>query len=263
MVGRVNKTVRCDVPLVTSAPGLTLAQVKDTRSSKWPSLRLYCEMRTPDSPPGFLTEPPPAGMCLLHAKFYDPATAQISGVGHLYVQSSDKVGDIKPRLCEMAGLPADTPLQLFEEIKPTLIEPMNTALTFSSAEIQTGDIICFQVDGPADDSYTLPDVVKFFEDVHHRVRVKFVPKPASQDADEFGADSASDDAGGAATEAAPVTLALSTRTPYAAVAARVAAELGARDPNKLRFHKVSPVSQLRVPVEPTPTSTLSDMLPPS
>ncbi|KAJ1935376.1 ubiquitin-specific protease ubp15, partial [Linderina macrospora] len=220
-------------------------------------------MRTPDSPPGFLTELPPTGMCLLHAKFYDPATARVTGVGHLYVQNNERVGDITPRLCALAGLPADTPLRMFEEIKPTLIDPMNTGVTFSSAEIQTGDIICFQVDDPSADACALPDIAHFFEDVQHRVRVRFVPKPAPQDADDFTAADTNGSSSEDGADAATVVLTLSTKTPYSTVAERVAADLGARDPNKLRFHKVSPVSQVRVPVEPTPTSTLSDMLPPS
>ena len=39
-----------------------------------------------------------------------------------------------------------TPLKLYEEIKPGMIELMKAKLTFSQSEIQDGDVICFQVD---------------------------------------------------------------------------------------------------------------------
>jgi len=39
-----------------------------------------------------------------------------------------------------------TPLKLYEEIKPGMIELMQPKLTFSQSKIQDGDVICFQVD---------------------------------------------------------------------------------------------------------------------
>ena len=39
-----------------------------------------------------------------------------------------------------------TPLKLYEEIKPGMIELMKPKLTFQQSEIQDGDVICFQVE---------------------------------------------------------------------------------------------------------------------
>ncbi|CAG8836057.1 10384_t:CDS:2, partial [Gigaspora margarita] len=66
------------------------------------------------------------------------------GLGYLYVKEIDKVSDIIPSLCEKKGFPQYTPLKIYEEIKPYMIEEMKLNLTFQQSEIQDGDIICFQ-----------------------------------------------------------------------------------------------------------------------
>ncbi|KAJ1959592.1 ubiquitin-specific protease ubp15, partial [Dipsacomyces acuminosporus] len=260
MVGRVNKTTRCDIPLVSSSPELTLAQIKESRALKWPDLRLYCELRDESSPADFAITAPPPGTSLLHAKFYDPKTGTISGVGRLYIRAEQHVGEIIPRLCELASLPADTPLRLFEEIKPSLIEEMDLNHNFHSAEIQTGDIVCFQVANNGLATRYPATIPEYFDDVQHRVRVRFIPKPGRNDIDEFAAnDSPGADAG--ASEKPSALIIASSKTPYDKVSVLVANELKIRDHLKLRFYTVSPTGQARQAVRRSPTSTLNDMLP--
>lgn len=55
------------------------------------------------------------------------------------------MGEITPILLERAGLSKDTPLALYEEVKPSMIEHLNLKQTFHAAEIQNGDIICYQL----------------------------------------------------------------------------------------------------------------------
>lgn len=66
------------------------------------------------------------------------------GLGHTFVSLSDKVGSIFSNLVEKAGLPKNTPIQLFEEVKPTSIDPLKSDQSFKKAELQHGDIISFQ-----------------------------------------------------------------------------------------------------------------------
>lgn len=44
----------------------------------------------------------------------------------------------------MAGFEAGTPISLYEEIKPEMIEGMDLEKTFAQSEIQDGDIICIE-----------------------------------------------------------------------------------------------------------------------
>ncbi|KAJ2388540.1 ubiquitin-specific protease ubp15, partial [Coemansia sp. RSA 2611] len=250
MVGRVNKTVRCEAPLVGAAMDLTLAQVLENRMPRWTEMRLYCESRADGAPADFLEQKPPARTSMVHAKFFDAERRQMRGVGSLYVTADQHVRDIIPALRRLAGLADTTPVVLFEEVKPSLIEEMDVSQTFQNAEIQSGDIICFQA---ATDAAAMR-VPEFFDDVQHRVSVRFVPRPARSD-DDYAASEAS-----SPTPEAPV-LAASTKLAYDQVAQWLADQVGVRDPLKLRFYTVSPTGQPRQPVRRTATTTLAEMLP--
>ncbi|KAJ2468454.1 ubiquitin-specific protease ubp15, partial [Coemansia sp. RSA 2322] len=266
MVARVNKTVRCDVPLLGESMAQTLSYVKDLRASKWPDLRLYCEMRTEDSPEDFDAKMP-IELSMIHIRFYDPSRQQLTGMGRMYVHANQLVQDIKPQLREAAVLPPDAPITLYEEVKPSLIDKMDVNQTFRKAEIQSGDIICFQVSPEAiadvvSNTFHLETVDKFFDELQHRVCVRFVPRPARNNADEFGGGNGAvaepEEGNGAA--AAPVLLA-SSKSPYDSVAQWLAGQLGMRDPLKLRFYTVGPTGQARQPVRRMATTTLVEMLP--
>jgi hypothetical protein len=57
-----------------------------------------------------------------------------------------RVMDLASKINERMGYPATTPLKIFEEIKPNMIEGMKMKATFLQSEIQDGDIVCFQVE---------------------------------------------------------------------------------------------------------------------
>ncbi|KAJ2335170.1 ubiquitin-specific protease ubp15, partial [Coemansia sp. RSA 2673] len=240
MVARVNKTVRCDVPLLGESMAQTLSYVKDLRASKWPDLRLYCEMRTEDSPEDFDAKMP-IELSMIHIRFYDPSRQQLTGMGRMYVHANQLVQDITPQLREAAVLPPDAPITLYEEVKPSLIDKMDVNQT---------------------NTFHLETVDKFFDELQHRVCVRFVPRPARNNADEFGGGNGAvaepEEGNGAA--AAPVLLA-SSKSPYDSVAQWLAGQLGMRDPLKLRFYTVGPTGQARQPVRRMATTTLVEMLP--
>ena len=56
----------------------------------------------------------------------------------------DQIGTIVPFLNEQMGLAPSTPLELFEEIKPTMVDLLNHSDSFEKAELSNGDIIIFQ-----------------------------------------------------------------------------------------------------------------------
>ncbi|KAJ2794368.1 ubiquitin-specific protease ubp15, partial [Coemansia guatemalensis] len=250
MVGRVNKTVRCEQLL--PAGDLTLAQVLESRSLRFSELRLFCESFADNAPdPDGLASRPLTEVSLVHVKFYDPARTLIGGVGNIYIHGEQRVADIVPTLRTMVGLPADTPVLLFEEVKPTLIEELDPSVTFQKAEIQSGDIICVQRAIGPEDSYALPLVPDYFDDVQNRVSVCFVRRPSRGDED-YTPDPNNERG---------LFLTASTKTPYDRIAQWLADQIGMRDPLKLRFFTVSPTGQPRQPVRRMATTTLADMLP--
>ncbi|KAJ2779694.1 ubiquitin-specific protease ubp15 [Coemansia javaensis] len=266
MVGRVNKTVRCDHPLVGDALALTLAQTMEGRSTRWAELRLFCEQRTPAMPDGLLAAAPPPEEGLVHVKLYDPDRQLIGGIGGVYVHREQPIAAIVPAVRAMAQLPPDAPLAIYEEVKPGLIEELDPALTFAKAEIQSGDIVCVQVAPGPGDTRPLAHVPDYFEDIQNRVSVRFVQLPARGDAGDASPAPApaAAAAGAAAAEGdSPLVLTASTKTEYDRVACWVAEQIGVRDPLKLRFYTVSPSGQPRHAVRRTPTTTLGEMLPSS
>ena len=59
---------------------------------------------------------------LLFFKYFCPVGRTLSYVTHLYCPISLRLRDLFPRLRQLAGLPPQTPLLLYEEVKPTMVE---------------------------------------------------------------------------------------------------------------------------------------------
>jgi len=122
-------------------------------------------------------------------KTYDPWTQSLKGVCHVYVRRNDKVGELIPTIQEKMGWSNRTDVSLFEEIKPTMIEPIKTKSSFHSAEIQDGDIICFQKTPTEMEVEELrerripKDAKEFYDFLVNLTAVRFIPK--NQDHNEF------------------------------------------------------------------------------
>ena len=189
-------------------------------------LRLYLETPWPD--PSKPLHKASRSEALLFFKFYDPATETLRYVGHLFAPKACRMSQLYPLLRSMAKLPADAPLACFEEIKwePTvLVEPIaGDALLHAGAELETGDIVAFQVAesaeaAAADTRYRHPTVRDFLAYKRNALAVKFRRLEAPDD-----------DKGEGAFE-----LELLRTMDYDAVVAALAARLGVADPDLLRL----------------------------
>ena len=88
----------------------------------------------------------PQGTSMIFLKHFDTSKQTLHGIGKCYAQRNAKISDLVPTINERMRWTPGTPLKLYEEIKPGMIELMKPKLTFSQSEIQDGDVICFQVD---------------------------------------------------------------------------------------------------------------------
>ncbi|RIA93955.1 ICP0-binding domain of ubiquitin-specific protease 7-domain-containing protein [Glomus cerebriforme] len=141
-VNRQNKTIRPDSPISESRFNISMGKIHPKMTSE---MKLYMEVA--DKPFDDKTWFPPMegnNHILIFLKYFDPDKQTLEGLGHLYVQKFDKVGDYTRVLCEKKEFPPDTPLKIYEEIKPNMIEEMKLESTFEQSQIQDGDIICFQ-----------------------------------------------------------------------------------------------------------------------
>jgi ubiquitin carboxyl-terminal hydrolase 7 len=88
----------------------------------------------------------PNGYIMVFLKHFDNDKQRLLGLGKTYVNRNSKVSDLFPYINEQMRWPPGSPIKLYEEIKPGMIELMKPKLTFMQSEIQDGDIICFQME---------------------------------------------------------------------------------------------------------------------
>ncbi|CAG8805900.1 29716_t:CDS:2, partial [Racocetra persica] len=181
---------------------------------------------------------------LVFIKYFDPYTQSLESLGHLYVQEFGKVSDI---LCKKKNFPPNTPLTLYEEIKPSMIEKMMPKFTFKKSEIQNGDIICFQriltqnEIQEHESAGRIHSIPEFYESLSTNIIIHFKSKFGYRDPKpEFN-------------------LVLNKKMRYDAVANQVAAHLDT-NPLNLRFTTVHLSGKPKHEIDRKTDQTLSEIL---
>ncbi|KAI8905738.1 cysteine proteinase [Powellomyces hirtus] len=240
MTGRQNKTVRPDNPIYDEVDNETVEMVMAKHGKTAHELRFYLELlddpnllRITSNGAATAQLQDQAGRTgaadlkdvskgiTLWLKYYDPFTQVLRFVGRLYVDDKEtKIGDIVPLLLERAKLPPGTPLKLFEEVKPEMIDVLKTKVSFGFAELGDGDIICYQrelspKELPTLPEPALPDVAAYYDALRNRVKVAF--KEKGHDREEENR-----------------TMILSKKMNYSAVTSQLARQVGA-DADKIRL----------------------------
>ncbi|KAF8857498.1 hypothetical protein BDZ45DRAFT_744311 [Acephala macrosclerotiorum] len=155
MVNRQNKTTRPDTPITDNNVTVEDAHQRLT-GSKGADLRLWAEVAdevTADGEPIWPATPgqvngniSKSDAIVLFLKRFDYERQSLNGVGHIYISREKKVEDLVPAITKKLGWHDEKlQLRLWEEIKPSMIEPMKGKQSLKAAELQDGDIICFQV----------------------------------------------------------------------------------------------------------------------
>jgi len=249
LVNRQNKTVRPDTPISENCASHSMEEVHAKMTSRQNEMKLYMEVA--DKPINGKTWFPPTegnSHIMVFLKYFDPDTQTLEGLGHLYIQKFGKVGDYTRILCEKKEFPPDTPLKIYEEIKPNMIEEMKPKNTFQQSEIQDGDIICFQKALTEKEiqehmaASRIHNIPQFYESLTLRVVVTFKPKLKDREPKpEFD-------------------LILNKKWTYDQVAGEVALHLNT-DPLKLRFTTAHSSSGTpKNVIKRTTNQTLSEML---
>ena len=260
MVNRQNKTVRPDQPLTD--PELSIDEAYTKYGSRDKSFRLWLEI-APEPESGKVQWPevtPQSGQVsntapiLVFLKYFDAEEQSLTGKGHLYLKRNSKVSDMLPTIATMmgwsSGMASIPTINLFEEIKHNMIEPMKPKFSLQQAELQDGDIVCFQKAYPEKEasmiastgSYT--DARDFYDYLLNRISVKFAPRfPDGLEDEQF-------------------ELALSRKMSYDQFTAKVAERLNA-DPTHIRFSTVNATTlKAKAIVKRNPTQNLIQILVP-
>ena len=208
MVNRQNKTVRPDQPL--EDPNMTIEAAYAKHGTRDRNFRLWAEQASnfedgkpvwPDLQLLNKNDPPK----LVFLKHFDPEAQTLRGIGHIYLTKHSKIADMFPLITQIMkwtsestshanGLTNGTPpvptISLYEEIKSSMIEPMKPKATLHHAEIQDGDIVCFQRQLQEKEISSIAstggytDVREFYDYLLNRKQVIFSPRIAAEGARE-------------------------------------------------------------------------------
>ncbi|KAI9225358.1 MAG: hypothetical protein DHS80DRAFT_20505, partial [Piptocephalis tieghemiana] len=262
-VNRQNHTTRVDALLDNwygeGAEEWDIGRVKQSVYAQREG-RFYVETRilrpSPDDQRGLRK-----GEFLLFVKWYDPRSKTMHYTGSIRVMASARICDVLPAFRALLeedrvrrNLPppsssssSDRAMVIYEEIRPDWVERIkDPRITFHQAEIQVGDIICWQweddllalreeskakedlkneeeeeeEDGKeeTEDLLCLPSVSDYFSWVQHRVKVHFRSRWASEEEEEEE----------------EITLTLSQVMTYEQVASALARSLRAQQPLSLQ-----------------------------
>ncbi|CAN8095307.1 unnamed protein product [Discula destructiva] len=278
MVNRQNKTVRPDTPMMDVR--LTVEETYNKSAShNNNTLRVWVEVAEEVTADGDAVWPtyngPTTGLVarneliLLFLKNFDVESQSLHGVGHVYINKEKKVEDLAPLICKKMGwgdkLPGDDKITLWEEIKPTMIENLKPRQTLKLAELQDGDILCFQrhaekktgiekklgfgdkaSEEPIRPGDRCEDAKQYYDFLQYKRTVRFHAHPQRTDGERYP----------------PFELVLSAKISYDQLAERVGAELGV-DPTHIRFHTVNNSGAPRLTVKRSSTNqTLQSILNP-
>lgn len=166
MVNRQNKTIRPDQPIMDLSPTIEEIYAKSA-AHRDAYLRLWLEVASdvdangapvwPSFQPATETSPDVPSkedQILLLLKYFDIEQQTMRGVGHAYLAKDKKIEDLIPSIrkaMSWGDSPTNEQLMLWEEIKPNMIEPLKLKFTLKMAELQDGDIVCFQKTPPRKD----------------------------------------------------------------------------------------------------------------
>ncbi|KAI8821452.1 ubiquitin carboxyl-terminal hydrolase 5 [Fimicolochytrium jonesii] len=247
MVARQNKTLRPDAINTVDSNEWTMEQALNKMGKSNNEIRFYIESikgrplhwysssgnyPPPDQPkispirnkePGSGTD---KGLTLW-LKEYDPVTANLHYIGRLYVDDKDtKIGEIIPTLVEAAGLAPSTPIKVYEEVKPEMIDTLKLKLTFHTAEIGDGDILVIQRELTPEETEaiqdpSLKDALDYYTRMKNRVTMSFRLRGRERDDSEA------------------LQIVLSRRTTYPEIQEIIAQRTGAES-EKIRLLSVIP-----------------------
>ena len=270
MVNRQNKTIRPDQPL--PEPEMSVDEAYSKYGGRDKSFRLFLErasLREEGShvwpeiqQPNTTTNNQPM---LIFLKYFDAETQNLKGAGHIYIKKQCKVAELAPMILQLMGwshgssalpngltngAPSPPTLALYEEIKHSMIEPMKPKSTLHQAEIQDGDIVCFQQVLSEKQALSIAqaggytDAREFYDYLLNRKTVSFSPKfPTENENDIFKID-------------------LSRKMSYEQFSAKVGEYLKV-DPTHLRFSTVnSTTGKIKNPVKRNANQNLYQILSP-
>mmetsp|Transcript_46802 Transcript_46802/g.117943 ORF Transcript_46802/g.117943 Transcript_46802/m.117943 type:complete len:1105 (-) Transcript_46802:40-3354(-) len=151
------------------------------------ALTLWLEVsEAPDGEPLFpLTE----GHACIFFKVYDPFVNKMRYLGHVCWPVTTKVASLIPVVRRMLGYDESVELEIYEEIKPEMVDKVDVSQTLENAELGNGDVLVLQRALSDEDKASVlnPNAQRYYAWLRDRVQVRMRDFDAP-DKDAFGLD---------------------------------------------------------------------------
>ena len=166
----------------------TIEEILEKSSNSNSVFLIFLELIRPSAPSKCLQDyHNKPGNVLLFFKYYDPINEFITYCGYDFINENSKFTSLVPILNAKIGLPLDTPLIIYEEVRPDCcneVPDLDATLKEVLEELMDGDIICFQKDELQIYSKSIKSatVVDYFIDLNNRIEVTLCDKNIPNDA---------------------------------------------------------------------------------
>lgn len=167
---RQNKTNRPDSPIDPSRENTALDKLFSVTSG---DVCLYLEQSNA-SPNELPFEPISRDDLLLFFKYYDPESRTVTYCGSHVFKQKNKVADVLPIMKQMVAFDPNTILDVYEEVRPTMIEAVVPNASLKQSELQHGDILIFQKSLTEEDKqhYEYPGIPDYYRYLAHRIDIQ-------------------------------------------------------------------------------------------
>ncbi|KAG2227462.1 hypothetical protein INT45_007487 [Circinella minor] len=188
IVNRQNQTIRPDTQIIEAKEeNKFIGQIVSSYLTSETLFRIFIERVSDDQQEmnGINVDypiPAPDTDILIFIKYFDIEKQLIRGIGYLYANQKNKVESIVENIKTMIGFEPEVEIDLYEEIKPTMVDKMDREKTFIKGEIQNGDIICVQKKLNQEEHEVLvneqkyPMVPEFLDFLFYRIDIIFSPR---------------------------------------------------------------------------------------
>ncbi|OBA20575.1 hypothetical protein METBIDRAFT_78917 [Metschnikowia bicuspidata var. bicuspidata NRRL YB-4993] len=201
-----------------------------------------------------LTEASVDNSMTLFLKYFDPISDTLRGLTFVLLSKNMVLSLIKNLINEFLGFDVSTPLEFYEEVSRTRIEPIDQSLALEKSELGSGDILAIQLADRNDfqSACGLGSLQKYYKFMLTRLHIQVKPcKVSEEDEDsDYVADDgifqSTENLNADSAEAKELKLArelsksfdlwVSTTYTYEELAARIACNIGSHvDPKYLRL----------------------------